>query len=72
MIIDENNIFQYNSSHEYYNDICYSYTKNNADIILKDRRDEYINNNLSLCEKDWNIIIMIIILKKYYANVLQK
>jgi len=52
VIIDENNIFQYNSSHEYYNDICYSYTKNNADIILKDRRDEYINNNLSLCEKD--------------------
>ena len=52
VIIDENNIFQYNSSYEYYNDICYSYTKNNADIILKDRRDEYINNNLSLCEKD--------------------
>ena len=50
--IDENNIFQYNSSHEYYNDICYPYSKNNADIILKDRRDEYINNNLSLCEKD--------------------
>ena len=52
VIIDENNIFQYNSSNNYYNDICYSYTKNNADIILKDRRDEYINNNLSLCEKD--------------------
>ena len=50
--IDENNIYKYNSSNEYYNDICYSYTKNNADFILEDRRDEYINNNLSLCEKD--------------------
>ena len=50
--IDENNIYKYNSSNEYYNDICYSYTKENADFILKDRRDEYINNNLSLCEKD--------------------
>ena len=50
--IDENNIFKYNSSNEYYNDICYSYTQNNADFILKDRRNEYINNNLSLCEKD--------------------
>ena len=50
--IDENNLFIYNSSNEYYNDICYSYTKNNADIILEDRRDEYINNNLSVCEKD--------------------
>ena len=49
--IDENSIFKYNSSNEYYNDICYSYTKNNSDFILEDRRDEYINNNLSLCEK---------------------
>jgi len=49
--IDENNLFKYNSSHEYYNDICYPYTtENNTDIILKDRRDEYIKNNMSLCE----------------------
>jgi len=49
--IDENNLFKYNSSHEYYNDICYPYTTDNkTDIILKDRRDEYKKNNLSLCE----------------------
>ena len=52
--IDENNLFKYNSSHEYYNDICYPYTtENKTDIILKDRRDEYIKyikNNMSLCE----------------------
>ena len=52
VLIDEKNIFKYNSSHEYYNDICFSYsTDNNTDIILKDRRDEYIKNNMSLCEK---------------------
>jgi len=51
VIIDENNLFKYNSSHEYYNDICYPYTTdNNTDIILKDRRDEYKKNNMSLYE----------------------
>ena len=48
--IDEKNLFKYNSSDEYYNDICYSYSKNNIDIILKDRRNEFINNYMSLCE----------------------
>jgi len=49
--IDENNLFKYNSSNEYYNDICYPYTtENKTDIILKDRRDEYTKNNMSLCE----------------------
>ena len=53
VIIDENNIFKYNSSSEYYNDICFPFTtENNTDIIIKDRRNEYINNNLSLCENN--------------------
>ena len=51
--IDENNLFKYNSSHEYYNDICYTYTTNNkTDIILNDRRNEYKSNNMSLCENN--------------------
>ena len=50
--IDEDNIFKYNSSNDYYNDICYSYASNNTDIIIEDRRNEYINNNMSLCESD--------------------
>ena len=53
VIIDENNLFKYNSSNEYYNDICFPFTtENNTDIILIDRRNDFINNNLSLCEKD--------------------
>ena len=51
--IDENNLFQYNSSSEYYNNICFIYkTNNKVDKILNDRRNEYTNNNMSLCEKD--------------------
>ena len=50
--IDEKNLFKYNSSNEYYNNFCYSYSKNNTDIIIKDRRNEYINNNMSLCENN--------------------
>ena len=53
VIIDEKNLFKYNSSSEYYNDNCYPYTtEKNTDITLKDRRNEFINNNLLLCEKD--------------------
>ena len=51
--IDEQNIFKYNYSNEYYNDVCYPYTtEKKTDIILKDRRNEYINNNLSVCENN--------------------
>lgn len=39
--IDENNLFKYDSSSPYYNDICYIYTtENNTGIILKDRQNE--------------------------------
>ena len=51
--IDENEIYKYNSSNEYYNDICYTFTtENGTDITLSDRQSEYNNNNLSLCEAD--------------------
>ena len=49
--IDEDDLFKYNLSSEYYNDICYPYTaETGTDIILQDRRNEYIDNNMSLCE----------------------
>jgi len=55
--INENNLFKYNQSSEYYNDICFPYTtKYKTDIILKDRRNEFLDNNLSLCEKDCEYI----------------
>ena len=52
-IIDENNEFKYNSSSDYYNDICYPYTtEDDTDITLSDRKNEYIDNNMFLCEKN--------------------
>ena len=50
-IIDEDNINKYNSSDEYYNDICHTYTtESRTDIILTDRKNEFITNNMSLCD----------------------
>ena len=53
--IDKKDIDKYNSSSDYYNDICYPYTtENGTDIIIKDRREEYINNDLKACEENCN------------------
>ena len=44
---------KYNSSSDYYNNICSkAVSKSGTDIILKDRRKEYINNNMFLCEEN--------------------
>ena len=46
-----------NSSSGYYNDICYSYTsKFGTDISLSDRKKEFIDNYLTLCEEDCDFI----------------
>ena len=51
--IDENNLFKYDPNNEYYTDECYPYTtENGTDILINDRQNEYIDNNLSLCENN--------------------
>ena len=42
---------------DYYNNIC-SKAKSNSetDISLNDRKEEFINNNMTLCEEDCNLI----------------
>ena len=51
--INENNLYKYDPSNNYYNDICFSSTtEDNTDIILLDRKKEFNNNNLSLCESN--------------------
>ena len=51
--IDKNNLFKYNTSNKYYSDICYTYeTEEGTDIPLEDRRKEFIDNNMSLCEEN--------------------
>ena len=52
-IIITENIDELNSSSGYYNDICYPATSQyNTDIILKDRRNEFIKKNKTLCQDD--------------------
>ena len=51
--INEDNLFKYDISNDYYKDICYSYTtEDNTDIIITDRINEFYNNNMSLCESE--------------------
>ena len=51
--IKEGDEYKHNTSSEYYNDICYTYTtENGTDITLNDRKKEFINNNMSLCESN--------------------
>ena len=44
IIINENDIDKYNISSNYYKDICYK-SKSNIDIIINDRKEEYINKD---------------------------
>jgi len=51
--IDEENLYKYDQYSNYYNDICFTYTsENGTDVILVDRRKEFIQNNMSLCERN--------------------
>ena len=49
--IDENNLFKYDPNSGFYNDNCFSFTtEDGTDIILSDRKKEFNDNNLSLCQ----------------------
>jgi len=48
---------KYDPNSNYYNDICSKATsESGTDITLKDRKNEYVNNNMSLCEENCNLI----------------
>ena len=52
-IIIKENIDFLNSSSAYFNDICYIATSNGGtDIILKDRKEDFIENNKTVCQED--------------------
>ena len=60
--IDENEIYKYDPKSSYYNDLCYTYTtKKGTDLTLKDRKKEFIEQNMTLCEEDYDF-------KGYNAN----
>ena len=51
------NLDKYNPKSGYYNDICYKATsQGRTDISLKDRRSEFVENNMTLCEENCDLI----------------
>ena len=53
--IDEDKLFKYDPSSEFYTDNCFFYTtENGTDIILNGRKQEFSDNNLSLCQNNCN------------------
>ena len=50
-------IEKYNQSSDYYNDICSKTTSQyGTDICIKDRQNEFIENNMTLCEENCYLI----------------
>ena len=50
-------IDKHNASSGYYNDLCYKTTsESGTDISLKDRRNEFVDNNMTLCEDNCELV----------------
>ena len=59
-----------NSSSAYYNDICYTTTSDSGtDIILNDRKTEFVEGNKTVCQDILYFLIMIIKYKKQNVHV---
>ena len=53
IIISNKEIDKYNRNSSLYNDICHTFTsESGTDKPLKDRQNEYLNNNISACEEN--------------------
>ena len=53
VVIDASSLDLFNPSSDFYNGNCYTYTtENGTDILLKDRQQEFMNKNLSLCDNN--------------------
>ena len=49
--INESSLYKYEPKSDYYNDRCFTFTSDNGtDIPLNNRREEFNNKNMSLCE----------------------
>ena len=51
--INESELYKYDTSSDYYNDLCNTFTsEKGVDMTLKDRKIVYVENNYTLCEED--------------------
>ena len=57
VLIDQDKLYKYDIYSDYYNDRCFNYSADNkTDMPLKYRRQDFINNNLTLCHSDCNYL----------------
>ena len=71
--INENNLDKYNKSSDYYNNICSKTTSDNGiDIPLSDRKNNFVENNLTLCEEDCGLVNFNTTTKKAKCSCLVK
>ena len=50
-------LYKYNPKNDFYNDICKTHTsESGTDIILSDRRNEFVDNNMNVCEEDCELV----------------
>ena len=67
--INEDKLYQYDPSSDYYTDECSSYnSENGTDILIYDRKKEYIDNKLSLCENSCEYLKYEILDKQSICN----
>ena len=53
----EGSLNQYDPKSDFYNDICNTFTSEyGTDITLSERKKNYINNNLAVCEENCNFV----------------
>ena len=71
--INPSDINIYNKSSDFYNDICYTLkTECGTDKSLKDRRNDFVDNSMSLCEEDCDLIEYDINIKKAICSCYTK
>ena len=55
--INIEDLYKYNQSSDYYNDICFTNNSDNGvDISVKDRRGIFIDNNMPVCEENCELV----------------
>ena len=53
----KDDLYKYDPQSEYYNDICYTYKSDSGtDITLSDRHEDFVENNMTLCEEDCTFV----------------
>ena len=52
--INESELYKYDINGDYFNDKCSSFSENGVDKTMFDRKKEFNDNSMSLCEKDCN------------------